>query len=268
MIDSLVIVAVRRSSRDFLSRLLIFVNALADTNIANHVDVDSMPSNLRAVKENPYAKTVNRARTLVRRLEALLQSIFDHGGSFLLAAQEADSSILNNVIPFMEQVMESVLLLEQLYEIGQEQSTMHSARDQGYDYRASIDQRMSRINYISGLDGIDGIEALANSLEQELAIPDLIDPEDEDVIDLGAALTQNGRLPNSAASHIAVRQLDLSPNSSEDLARNEMSGKRRPERVEAPEEPEEPEDNVVTAELPPEADLDEEIGVGIDIGII
>lgn len=146
----------------------------------------------------------------------------------------------------MEQVGDAVAALEQLYDLGQEQARMVTSREQGYDYKGSILRRTSRVS--AGL----GMDLRAQRIEQEVIVHDpTFDGEgDGEVVGMEEALFGNARGPNSAASHIAVRQLDMSPPSSEELhdEYRSQTETRDSQTAVAPDE---------ISDIPPDEDLDE-----------
>jgi son of sevenless len=159
----------------------------ADINLARTVDVDGI--NREGHTGDAYLQSVHKARTLVRTVEAHLQSLNDDGGSLLLAittpASQRTSStntlserIRSLVASLKNNVVQAFQTLEALLAVGQEQAAKGPS-----DYRGSIEWRMSRILNVDS--------NLGRTL-QELASEDDSYEEGEDLVDMEHAL---GRRP-------------------------------------------------------------------------
>jgi hypothetical protein len=163
------------------------------------VEVEGTPSNSKTGAETVYTNSNQRTRVLLRKLEALIQSIYERGGVLLVATQEHNNKPFTDIIPFMEQVGESVLVLEQLYEIGRK----HAARLASGGDEEGFDNQISTSRKVSMGDSISRIE-----MDQSLILDDFF--EREEIIDLEAALS-SVRKPSLVVSDTAVRQFGLSP---------------------------------------------------------
>ncbi|KIJ14919.1 hypothetical protein PAXINDRAFT_115260 [Paxillus involutus ATCC 200175] len=140
-----------------LSSLLLF---LGDIHIARHVDVE--PVNQNNLADGPqYARTVDKARVLVRSFEATAQAIYDDGAALLSTTQrvrrvelceawrgrdesydalEALSSSLDFNLQIARQNLESLLL------VGQEQSNILERCN-----KSPIEWRMSQRSLVAAI---------------------------------------------------------------------------------------------------------------------
>lgn len=159
----------------------------ADINLARTVDVDGI--NREGHLGDAYLQSVHKARTLVRTVEAHLQSLNDDGGSLLLAITTPASQrtgptsisserIRSLVASLKNNVVQAFQTLEALLVVGQEQAAKGPS-----DYRGSIEWRMSRILTVDS--------NLGRTL-QELASEDDSYDEGEDLVDMEHAF---GRKP-------------------------------------------------------------------------
>jgi son of sevenless len=159
----------------------------ADINLARTVDVDGI--NREGHLGDVYLQSVHKARTLVRTVEAHLQSLNDDGGSLLLAittpaSQRTSPSNISServrslVASLKNNVVQAFQTLEALLAVGQEQAAKGPS-----DYRGSIEWRMSRILTVDS--------NLGRTL-QELASEDDSYDEGEDLVDMEHAF---GRKP-------------------------------------------------------------------------
>lgn len=67
-----------------LANIQAFVSFVADVNVFQEVDVYNLPG---SSSEDPYVQAVNEARLLLRKLEAVAQSLFDDGIVLMTFAQ-------------------------------------------------------------------------------------------------------------------------------------------------------------------------------------
>jgi son of sevenless-like protein len=159
----------------------------ADINLARTVDVDGI--NREGHLGDAYLQSVHKARTLVRTVEARLQSLNDDGGSLLLALTTPASQRTSPTNVFSERirslvaslknnVVQAFQTLEALLAVGQEQAAKGPS-----DYRGSIEWRMSRIHNVDS--------SLGRTL-LELASEDDSYDEGEDLVDMEHAF---GRKP-------------------------------------------------------------------------
>jgi son of sevenless len=163
------------------------LSSFGDINLARTVDVDGI--NREGHSGDAYLQSVQKARTLVRTVEAHLQSLNDDGGSLLLvittpASQRTSPTntlserIRSLVASLKNNVVQAFQTLEALLAVGQEQATKGPS-----DYRGSIEWRMSRILTVDS--------NLGRTL-QELASEDDSYDEGEDLVDMEHAF---GRKP-------------------------------------------------------------------------
>ena len=167
----------------------------ADINLARTVDVDGI--NREGHTGDAYLQSVHKARTLVRTVEAHLQSLSDDGASLLLAitmpvsqrtsplgvcsetVRSLAASLKNNVVQAFQ-------TLEALLAVGQEQAAKGPS-----DFRGSIEWRMSRILNVDS--------NLGRTL-QELASEDDSYDEGEDLVDMEHAFGRKPAALKPAAS--------------------------------------------------------------------
>ncbi|KAL1748359.1 hypothetical protein HDZ31DRAFT_29833 [Schizophyllum fasciatum] len=133
-----------------INALLTFV---ADVHVAKHVDVDGIRRNGNDPSGDAYARTVERARNLVRALEAATQAVYDDLAAFVLSIQtlpETQSArALESAAGYFEVVSGSLKAnvgtmrqtIAALLAVGREQADI----DQG-DYSGSIELRLSRLS--------------------------------------------------------------------------------------------------------------------------
>ncbi|OAX41110.1 ras GEF [Rhizopogon vinicolor AM-OR11-026] len=77
------------AGREFLSRLSSLLLFVGNIHIARHVDIDGVYSDTAdAERATLYSETVDRARLLVRRLEAVVQALYDDAATLLLTMQQ------------------------------------------------------------------------------------------------------------------------------------------------------------------------------------
>ncbi|KAI8986090.1 ras GEF [Trametes punicea] len=147
------ITAEGQSAAGYLSYLF---RSLGGINVAQHVDVDGIRPESGLPSTSPqYMQTVEKARALVRTLEAATQALFDDGMTIFMAVQQlARTELLslkerNGLIATLEATAPTVRsncvlvaqTLEALLATGHDQASI----SQG-DYRNSIEWRSSRIN--------------------------------------------------------------------------------------------------------------------------
>jgi son of sevenless-like protein len=200
LLSSIEVCLVRETSRDFLSRLFIFTNALADTNVAQHVDVDGLKrvadANAKG-SEEAYRDSISRARFLIRRLEATIQALYDGGASLMLAAQapiEASPLISTGIGTLSDNIARAVEQMEGLYAIGHEQANLFVTGAQ-YDYAGSISWRLSRSSIMTPFDSA----TLPPGPMIETRTP--IAEDGEDFVDMEAAFSPSARPSAPNGSH-------------------------------------------------------------------
>ncbi|KAI0754910.1 ras GEF [Daedaleopsis nitida] len=146
-----------QSASAYLSWLL---QALCGINVARHVDVDGIRPESGLPSTSPqYMQMVEKARTLVRTLEAVTQALYDDGMTVFMAVQALGrvellnprerASYITTVESIAPLIRSNCVLaaqtLESLLAIGHDQGSI----SQG-DYRNSIEWRSSRINMADG----------------------------------------------------------------------------------------------------------------------
>ncbi|KAI0316803.1 ras guanine nucleotide exchange factor domain-containing protein [Amylostereum chailletii] len=132
-----------------IASLQSLLEVISSINLSQTIDIDGMGGEGRAFGSDAYMQSVQRARALVRSVEAAVQALFDEGTSLFLAVQgycsprapSAGSDDILSLSSFLKTDATTVLeTFEMLLLIGQEQA------DKGQnDYRGSIDWRASRL---------------------------------------------------------------------------------------------------------------------------
>lgn len=157
------------------------------------MDIDGISHELGHVPNDIYTQTVERARLLVRTLEAAVQSIYDDSSELLLTAQSVRPSedgqsareredaydLLDALVTALHSNMGLVQqTLEALLSIGHDQADMAQG-----DYNGSIEWRMSRLSVIDTQFG--GSHRLASSRTYD-------DADNEEVVDMELAFRKQG----------------------------------------------------------------------------
>ncbi|KAG1765912.1 ras guanine nucleotide exchange factor domain-containing protein [Suillus occidentalis] len=177
-----------------LSSLLLFV---ANIHIARHVDIDGFYSNMAdAERAALYAQTVDKARLLIRTLEAVVQALYDDTATLLLTLQrvrrltyrvsrqddpqyeylDAISVSLKSNLQFLMQTIDTLLSL------GNDQADMAQG-----EYTGAIEWRMSRLSIID-----------SNFDARPMSVLDPADPESEDIVDIEVAFGASGMKKSAA----------------------------------------------------------------------
>jgi son of sevenless-like protein len=191
-------------TRNLILQLTALLEFVGNVHIARHVDIDGIrrePGD--APSSDLYTQTVENARSLIRTLEAAMQSLYDDGSSFLLTAQavrhhEPSQTLqqCNNVLFDHLAVIASTLKanigvvlqsVEALLSIGHDQADMAQG-----DYNGSIEWRMSRLSIIDTQFG-GAHRPLSNFASH-----------DEDVVDMELAFQKPGI--KAAESHRRVSE--------------------------------------------------------------
>lgn len=220
-------------ARDIIAGFSAFLLFVADVHVARHVDIDGYPAApmTQSTAIDAYMRTVKDARGLVRRLEAMVQAIYDDSALLLTHTQALRQAHLDQPGHNAPRALASLAdtlaanaasvqtALESLVSLGVEQARLASG-----DYRASIDRRMSRVSVIeSTLRPL--LSPHANAKFSGSAIDD-----DEDMVDLERAFqrTAGGGVPpfddgyraNSDQSHSPTEEMPPTPtwNASEPTA--------------------------------------------------
>ncbi|KAG1743304.1 ras guanine nucleotide exchange factor domain-containing protein [Suillus paluster] len=178
-----------------LASLLLFV---ANIHIARHVDIDGFYSDMaHAERAAQYTQTVDKARLLIRTLEAVVQALYDDAATLLLTMQrirhltcrasrqdrdlqceylDAISVSLKSNLQFLMQTLDTLLSL------GHDQADMAQG-----EYTGAIEWRMSRLSIID-----------SNFDARPMSVLDPTDPESEDIVDIEVALGASGMKKSAA----------------------------------------------------------------------
>ncbi|KAK7056677.1 cell division cycle-related protein [Paramarasmius palmivorus] len=172
-------------ARQIVGEVSSFLTNVADINIMHHVDIDSLRPDSDTSSNVLYARTVEKARHLVRKLEVAVQSVYDDCSALLLQAQsmhdvepgqphderDVACDMLNILVTSLKANLTVVhQTLEAVLALGHEQSDI----SQG-DYRGSIEDRMSRQSLI-------GFE-FGGALRPLSIIPQSLSEAQEDLVD-------------------------------------------------------------------------------------
>jgi len=156
-----------------VSSLLVFV---ADIHVARHVDIDGYRQEGGASNEL-YSRAVESARLLVRTLETVVQSAFNHCATFFITLEAVRDSDLNqhreersSTYDHLDALCSSLssdltLLLhtlDSLLSLGHDQADMAQG-----DYNGSIEWRMSLVSMVP----------ISNFAMNESENPDVVDIE-------------------------------------------------------------------------------------------
>ncbi|KAI0061642.1 ras GEF [Artomyces pyxidatus] len=172
---------VRIIGREVVAWLHTLLTFIADVNIARTVDIDGISREGQAPNGDVYMQSVQKARALVRTLEAVVQSLYDDGTSLFLVIQSYPQYWSSEIGSYIDQLQSLVGALqvntaqvlptfEALLLIGQDQAAKGPS-----DYRGSIEWRMSRIINID--------RSLGQALSDMSAFEEDYD-EGEDVVDM------------------------------------------------------------------------------------
>lgn len=179
----------------YLSYLLSYLGGI---NVAQHVDVDGIRSESGMSSASAqYMQTVDKARSLVRTMEAATQALYDDGMVLFMTVQSLSRPELlsdkefNSLVGVVETTAPTVRsncvlvaqTLESLLATGHDQAAI----GQG-DYRNSIEWRTSRINMTDA-----SIAALTSRLAD-------VPSGDDEFVDMELAFSRPGMrtLPSSA----------------------------------------------------------------------
>ncbi|KAI0826880.1 ras GEF [Trametes gibbosa] len=226
-----------QSASAYLSYLLA---SLGGINIAQHVDVDGIHSDSGAPSTSPqYLQTVDKARSLVRLLEAATQALYDDGMVVFMAVQslarlelltlkEQDGLITTIEITASAIRSNCVLVaqtLEALLATGHDQASI----GQG-DYRNSIEWRTSRINMTDA-----SIAALTSRLAD-------VPTGDDEFVSMELAFSRPGMrtLPSgvdAASAALSSSSVVYSSSSQQSQSSLDMSDRSRSDSLSEPETP-------------------------------
>ncbi|KDQ62197.1 hypothetical protein JAAARDRAFT_76166 [Jaapia argillacea MUCL 33604] len=158
-----------------LSSLLVF---LADIHVARHVDIDGIKR--EASHDDLYMQTVDKARLLVRTLEAAVQSVYDDGFTLFLTSQGLSTGNFFSDGDYIDALATSLKAnlgviqqtLEALLSVGHDQADMAQG-----DYNGSIEWRMSRLSVIEHHFGVD-LQSMTDTF-----LDDSGEGEEDDIVD-------------------------------------------------------------------------------------
>ncbi|KAI0372236.1 ras GEF [Pilatotrama ljubarskyi] len=211
----------------YLSYLL---RLLGEINVMQHVDIDGIRPESGLPSTSPqYMQTVEKARVLVRTLEAAAQALYDDGMGIFMAVQSlARPELLsakeqNHNLTLIEST--APVTLEQLLATGHDQASI----SQG-DYRNSIEWRSSRINMADA-----SIAALTSRLA------DLPNGEgDDEFVDMALAFSRPGmRTLTSTAETLGTSSSSTLYNNASQPSQSslDMSDRSRSDSLSEPETP-------------------------------
>jgi son of sevenless-like protein len=179
------------SGQDAIALLSAFLSLLASIHVARHVDIDGISQSPgQSPTSDLYAQTVDKARSLVRTLEAATQALYDDGSTLLLVIQSFQSSQSSQQVHGVGSVNENLKslaaalrfnlrvvqkTLEELLSVGHDQADMAQG-----DYNGSIEWRMSRLSTIDNQFG-----GALRPTSKYLQKPN--DSDGEDVVDIELA---------------------------------------------------------------------------------
>ncbi|EIN12823.1 ras GEF [Punctularia strigosozonata HHB-11173 SS5] len=210
-------------SQDLVSGFASFLVFVADIHIARHVDIDGIHQDPeRSPTYDLYMKSVNQGRSLVRTLEAAVQSLYDDSASLLLTAQSIRAmeflEIRHNVKEYTQlEVLSDALkahatlvhqTLEALLTVGHDQADLASG-----DYNGSIEWRMSRLSVI---DSALRPASLGSVVDMELAFRQ---PAASKLSQMAQSSTSGSTLyrQDSQLSESSLDYSDQSPSANGDL---------------------------------------------------
>lgn len=148
--------------QDLISELSTTLNFVADIHLARHVDVDGVLRDGSFSANEIYADTVEKARSLVRTLEAAAQAAHDDGVTLLMTIQSISATKFwrnRNDKTFTYERLDSLCLslkvnmdlvqrtLEGLLAVGHEQEDTAQG-----EYNGSIEWRLSKVSMIHQSD--------------------------------------------------------------------------------------------------------------------
>lgn len=208
---------VRTSLRDIISQLSVFSSFVANIHVSSHVDIDGMRDS-GPIANDTYTPLVDRARQLVRTLEAVLQSVYDGFSSvpYKLKAIQVNLSLVRQT-------------LGSIQTLGEKQAAAASE-----DFSASIKWRRSRASVYAPHESFQGNSFMPES-------------EDGDVIGMDDAFAKRApRKPQVAPDMISTSSMsahtelsepysdagayDDEPLEADDLLLDELDEGKKPQR--------------------------------------
>ncbi|KAM5535086.1 hypothetical protein V8D89_011314 [Ganoderma adspersum] len=220
-----------QSACAYLSWLL---QSLCTINISRHVDVDGIRPESGLPSTSPsYMQTVDRARQLVRTLEASTQALYDDGATIFMAVQTLGHAALllqrerATLVTEVESTIPSVRSncglvaqsLESLLAAGHDQASI----SQG-DYRNSIEWRTSRINMVDS-----SIAVISRVAE--------IPVGDDEFVDMEHAFAQPTMRTATSVDSVASSTLYSNTTQQPSQSSLDMSERSRSDSVSEPETP-------------------------------
>ncbi|TFK74755.1 ras GEF [Pluteus cervinus] len=200
--DERAIEQARLRGQELVTRLSSFLTFAADIHVARHVDVDGIRQDAGSPTNDLYIQNVEKARVLVRTLEASVQATYDESALLFSVTQklvdsepgqpslerDAATETLESLSSSLQANVNVVKgTLEALLSVGHDQADM--ARG---DYTGSIEWRISRLSVIDNRFG-GAVRANSPTLGEEPSA-------EEDVInieDIIAKPVKGPRLPQS-----------------------------------------------------------------------
>lgn len=179
-----------------VSWLQMLLASISNINIARTVDIDGISRQGHPAGADLYMQNVQKARVLVRTVEAAVQALYDDGAALMLTVQSyprttVPSTASDLIYPLTRSIKSNIALVHQTFQellvVGKEQA------DKGQnDYRASMEWRMSRIISMDPSLG-QTLTAMSGLEEGSLG-------EADDIVDLATAFKASGSLDRSIGS--------------------------------------------------------------------
>ncbi|PFH53392.1 hypothetical protein AMATHDRAFT_1447 [Amanita thiersii Skay4041] len=160
-------------SQELIAEISAMLSFIADIHVARHIDIDGLPMDGNPPSEL-YLVTVERARLLVRTLEASVQAVYDVGVALLMTTQTISASEfgqsrldkattyerLDGLCVSLKANMDLVQqTLDAILGVGHEQAETAQG-----EYNGSIEWRMSKVSTVHKGDQLatDGYEDLVD----------------------------------------------------------------------------------------------------------
>ncbi|TFK40718.1 ras guanine nucleotide exchange factor domain-containing protein [Crucibulum laeve] len=186
-------------SKNAITQVSSFLNLVEDIHVARHVDIDGVGHSGSSADNDRYFQTVEKARKLVRKLEAVVQAVYEDGASLLLVTQKirdadasspADRRLTYNRLDSLSSSLKAnssavKQTLDALLSLGHEQADVAQG-----DYNGSIEWRMSRLSAIN--------DQFGGAVRESSKPMDVYDFDNEDVVDMELAFNRPGLKPPRA----------------------------------------------------------------------
>lgn len=182
----------RTSLRDIISQLSVFSSFVANIHVSSHVDIDGMRDS-GPIANDTYTPLVDRARQLVRTLEAVLQSVYDDTSATFMYLQSVADGFSS--VPYkLKAIQVNLSLVRQtlgsIQTLGEKQAAAASE-----DFSASIKWRRSRASVYAPHESFQGNSFMPES-------------EDGDVIGMDDAFAKRApRKPQVAPDMISTSSM-------------------------------------------------------------